>query len=102
MKVKLSKVNPDDYIRDPSARDILELMGMNIICSLYKRLEEEGGSNFGHLPAMSLCAKGQLGALNVESFCGFANDAWNGIHEGTLWKCSSPTTMEDDNSGLNV
>ncbi len=39
------------------------------ISSLYKRLEEEGNADFGHLPAMASCAKGQLGALNAESCC---------------------------------
>ena len=68
-KVNWSKVDPNVSIRDPSAPDMLELMGMNI-SSLYKRLEEEGGSDFGHLPAMaSSCAKGRLCALNAESFC---------------------------------
>ncbi len=67
-KVNWGKVDPNFSIRDPTAPDMLELMGMNI-SSLYKRLEEEGVSDFGHLPAMASCAKGQLGALNAESFC---------------------------------
>jgi hypothetical protein len=66
--VNWSNVDPSVTIRDPSAPDMLELMGMNI-SALYKRLEEEGGSTFGHLPTMTSCAKGQLGALNAESFC---------------------------------
>ena len=39
--------------------DMLELMSMNIR-ALYKWLEEEGGSEFGHLATMTSCAKGQL------------------------------------------
>jgi hypothetical protein len=46
---------------------MLEVMGMNV-CSLY-RGRDEGGSQFGHLSAMASCAKGQIGALNAESFC---------------------------------
>jgi hypothetical protein len=53
-------------IRDPLAPDMLELMGMNV-SMLYKELDE-GGFVFGHLPAMASCAKGQIGALNAESF----------------------------------
>ena len=49
--VNWNKVDPNVAIRDPSAPDMLELIGMNI-SSLYKRLEEEGGSDFGHLLAM--------------------------------------------------
>ena len=65
-KVNWSKVDPNVSIRDPSAPDMLELMGMNI-SALYKRLEEEGGSELGHLSTMASCAIVQLCALNAES-----------------------------------
>jgi len=51
-KLNWSKVDPNVAIRYPSAQDLLELMGLNIN-ALYKRLEEEGGSEFGHLPTMT-------------------------------------------------
>ncbi len=54
-------------LRDPSAPDMFDLMGMDI-SSLYKGLDE-GGIQYGYLPAMASCSKGQLGALNAESFC---------------------------------
>jgi hypothetical protein len=66
-KINWSKVDSNVVIRDPLAPDMLELMGMNV-SSLYQGLDE-GGSQFGHLPAMASCAKGQIGALNAESFC---------------------------------
>jgi len=66
--VNWSKVDPNGSIRNPSAPGMLEVMGMSI-SALYKRLEEEGGSEFGHLPTITSCAKGQLGALNPKSVC---------------------------------
>jgi hypothetical protein len=41
-KVNWSKVDPNVSIRDPSAPDMLEVMGMNI-SSLYMRLEDRRG-----------------------------------------------------------
>jgi hypothetical protein len=60
--VNSSKVDPNVSIRDQSALDILELMGMDItnISSLYKKLEEENGSYLCYLLAM---ASRQLGTL---------------------------------------
>ena len=67
-KINWSKVDPNVEIRDPSSPDMLELMGMNI-SALYRRLEENDHSQFGHIPVMASCSKGQVGALNAESFC---------------------------------
>ncbi len=64
-KVNWSKVDPNVDIRDPSSPDMLELMGMNIR-ALYRRLEEDDKSQFGHIPIMASCSKGQVGALNAE------------------------------------
>jgi hypothetical protein len=47
---------------------MFELMGIDI-GKLYKGLDE-GGIQYGYLPAMTSCSKGQLGALNAESFRG--------------------------------
>ena len=66
-KVDWRKVGSNVSIRDPLAPDMIELMGMNI-CVFYKGLDE-GSSNFGHLPGMASCSKGQLGALNARSLC---------------------------------
>ena len=64
--VDWSKVDDKVTLRDPSAPDIFELMGMDIN-TLYKGLDE-GGIQYGYLPAMASYSKGQLGALNAESF----------------------------------
>ncbi len=42
-------------------------MGMDISSS-YKGIDE-GGIQYGYLNAMAPCSKGQLGAMNAESFC---------------------------------
>ena len=65
--VDRSKVDDKVTLRDPSAPTIFDLMGMDISI-LYKGLDE-GEIRYGYLPAMAPCSKGQLGALNVESFC---------------------------------
>ncbi len=57
-------MDSDVAIRDPSTPDMLELMALNVGL-LYTGL---GKGQFGHLPAMASCSKGQIGALNVESF----------------------------------
>ena len=67
-KENTSKFDPNVSIRHPSILDMLSLMAMKI-SPLYKRIDEEGGSDFGHIAAMTSCAKGQLGALNAGSFC---------------------------------
>jgi len=67
IKVNWSKVDSNISIRDPLALDMIELMGMTIR-AVYKGLNE-GSSNFGHLAGMASYSKGQLGALNAESFC---------------------------------
>ncbi len=55
-------------LRDPSAPDMFdELMGIDV-STLYKGLDE-GGIQYGYLPAMTSCSKGQIGASNAESFC---------------------------------
>ena len=64
-KVDWKKVDASVNVRDSSAPDMLELMAMNV-ASLYKDLDK---GQFGHLPAMASCSKGQIGALNAESFC---------------------------------
>jgi hypothetical protein len=64
-KVDWSKVDSNFAIQDPSTPDMLELMALNV-GPLYKGLDKE---QFGHLPAMASCSKGQIGALNAESFC---------------------------------
>jgi len=61
-------VDPNVAIRDPSSPDILELIGV-IISALCMRLEEDDKSKFGHIPIMASCSKGQVDALNAESFC---------------------------------
>ena len=45
-----------------------DLMPLNVGL-LYKKLEASDGLGLGHLPAMAACSKGQIGALNAESFC---------------------------------
>ena len=62
-----SKVDEKVTIENPDALDMFELMEIDI-SALYKGLDE-GGIQYGYLPAMASCSKGQLGALNAESFC---------------------------------
>ena len=62
-----SKVDDTVTLRDPSSPNMFELMGIDT-SKLYKGLDE-GGIQYGYLPAMASCSKGQLGALNAESFC---------------------------------
>ena len=61
-----SKVDGNVSLRDKAAPDMLELMGMDI-GAMYNDLSSD--AKYGHFPAMAASSKGQLGALNAESFC---------------------------------
>ena len=52
---------------DPTAIDMVELMGMGIT-TMYNKGLDEGGIQYGFLHAMASCSRGQLGALNTKSF----------------------------------
>eukprot|EP00966_Prymnesium_polylepis_P094124 2178678-Prymnesium_polylepis.1 len=65
-----------------------DLMPLNIGL-LYKKLEASDGLGAGHLPAMAAWSKGQIGALNAESFC-----------ERVL-SCAANLVVHDGNTVLN-
>jgi hypothetical protein len=65
--VDWSKVDDKVTIKNPDPAIMFELMGIGI-STLLNGLDK-GGIQYGYLPTMASCSKGQLGALNVESVC---------------------------------